>query len=469
MPEPMPDLVVVIPGIGGSALARDGKEVWSTRPGAALRAALSLGGSIGRLALTHGDDTALDTLDDGVTATRLLPDLHVVPGLDWKIDGYSALRRQLFARFDLAEGRNYLEFPYDWRRDNRVAARRLDRSARAALAHWRQVSGQPDAKLMLVGHSMGGLVARLFLELHEGWRVTRRLVTFGTPYSGAVKALNVLANGFRPGWGPFALDFSRMLRSFTSVYQLLPSYRCMRHGSGWVPLDEAELPPTVDAARVAAALALHRDLRARVDAAIGPGGLPLARYDIRPIVGDTQRTPTAARLAHGAVEVLHAREASEHGGDGTVPRLSAVPHELLPTWQNAAFFDQQHASLQNDEAVFAHLAGVLRIAPQAGVPVFPAAAVAVALEADDAALGEPLRVQARPKSPLKALTAELHDIGRGTTVPLALQPAADGSFGAALHGLPAGDYRITVGGRGVRPVTGLASVVDLATLGQPLP
>jgi pimeloyl-ACP methyl ester carboxylesterase len=39
-------------------------------------------------------------------------------------------------------------------------------------------------KLILVGHSMGGLVARYFLECLEGWRDTRRLVTFGTPYRG---------------------------------------------------------------------------------------------------------------------------------------------------------------------------------------------------------------------------------------------------------------------------------------------
>ena len=46
MPEPMPDLIVLIPGIGGSVLARDGLAVWEPRAGAALRAALTLGKSI---------------------------------------------------------------------------------------------------------------------------------------------------------------------------------------------------------------------------------------------------------------------------------------------------------------------------------------------------------------------------------------------------------------------------------------
>jgi pimeloyl-ACP methyl ester carboxylesterase len=61
---------------------------------------------------------------------------------------------------------------YDWRRDNRVAARRLKEQTNRWLGEWRRE--QPDAKLILVGHSMGGLVARYFLECLEGWRDTRR-------------------------------------------------------------------------------------------------------------------------------------------------------------------------------------------------------------------------------------------------------------------------------------------------------
>jgi hypothetical protein len=470
MREPMPDLIVMIPGIGGSVLARHGREVWAPKAGAALRAVLSLGGGLDTLALRHGDDPALDDLDDGVQATALLPDLHVLPGLDWKIDGYGLLRRRLFRRFDLAEGRNYLEFPYDWRRDCRVAARRLAREAGAAHARWRQASANPDAKLVLVAHSMGGIVSRLFLEFEGGAALTRRLVTFGTPYSGSVKALNVLANGLRPGWGPFALDVSALLRSFTSVYQLLPSYRCLRAGAQWLALDAAPagaLPPLVDAARVRDALALHRALRAAVDAADQAAGGPLRRYDIRPVVGDTQRTPTAARADGVQLEVLHAREAAEHGGDGTVPRLSAVPHELLGGWTNAAFFSEQHASLQNDEAVFEHLSGLLRIDPQPTVPVFPALAAALAVQVEDIVRGDDLLLQARPAAPLAALQAQVQDLARGTSRSEPLVPTGDGGFALRLPGLDDGDYRITVHGAGARPVTALASVVDVATLDQP--
>ena len=82
----MKDVVVLIPGIGGSALSKDGKEIWSFTAGAALRGLLSRGDSINRLRL-NGDDPDADELGDGVRDTRLLPDFHLVPGLDWRVDG----------------------------------------------------------------------------------------------------------------------------------------------------------------------------------------------------------------------------------------------------------------------------------------------------------------------------------------------------------------------------------------------
>ena len=237
----MKDVVVLLPGIGGSVLARDGKDVWAPTPGVALAGVLSLGGNIKRLKL-DGDDPDVDDLGDGVVATRLVPDFHFVPGLDWKIDGYTKFRDDVVRRFGVVPGDNYFEFPYDWRRDNRVAARALARRTHDWLTRWREKSGNADAKLVLVCHSMGGIVARLFLEFLDGWRDTRTLVTFGTPYSGSVNALDFLVNGFRKGWGPFTVDLSALIRSFTSAYQLLPSYRCMAGDDGsWLALDDEKL------------------------------------------------------------------------------------------------------------------------------------------------------------------------------------------------------------------------------------
>ena len=56
------------------------------------------------------------------------------------------------------------------------------------LHDWRARSGNKDAKLVLVGHSMGGLVSRYFLEVLGGWLHTRSLFTLGTPHRGAVSS-----------------------------------------------------------------------------------------------------------------------------------------------------------------------------------------------------------------------------------------------------------------------------------------
>ncbi len=227
--QPMRDVVVLLPGILGSALAREGKEVWAPTPGAIGRALWSLGHSVKDLELKD-DPWEVDDLGDGVTATRLMPDVHIVPGL-WGIDGYSGISKMITARFDLVPGETYLEFPYDWRRDNRVAARALRRVADEKLHAARQ--RDPDAKLILIGHSMGGLVARYFLECLDGWSDTRMLITFGTPHRGSLNAVDFLTNGFVKKLGPLKIaDLTRLLRSLTSVYQLLPTYPCVDLGQG---------------------------------------------------------------------------------------------------------------------------------------------------------------------------------------------------------------------------------------------
>ena len=200
----------------------------------------------------------VDDLGDGITATRLIPDLHIIPGL-WKIDGYSKTKASLLQRAGLEENKNYFDFPYDWRRDNRVSGRRLGEAARGWLKAWRTSSGNENAKLVLIGHSMGGIVARYFLEVLEGWRDTRSLITFGTPYRGSLNAVGYLANGYAKGIGPLKVDLSETVRSFTAIYQLLPTFKCIDKGDGAVVrVGETSGLPNIDAARAAKALAFHQ-------------------------------------------------------------------------------------------------------------------------------------------------------------------------------------------------------------------
>lgn len=433
---PMGDVVVLLPGILGSVLARDGHDVWAVSPGAAWRAIASLGHSVQDLEL-HGDDPAVDDLGDGVTAPRLQPDLHLIPGL-WSIDGYSHIRSSIFATFDVVDGQNWFDFPYDWRRDNRVAARHLAERAPGWLRAWRQRSGNNDAKLILVGHSMGGLVARHYLEMLEGWRDTRMLVTFGTPYRGSLNALDFLCNGFKKGIGPFGLDLTRFLRSLTSVYQLLPRYPVVDSGSAQMTrVAETSGLPGVDAARAAAALQFHLDIDAAIE------HRPANAYAIHPIVGILQPTNQSARFDRGAVRMVASYGGEDHGGDGTVPRVSATPLELADQ-DRETYAPDQHGSLQNATGPLTQLIGVLSAKPTS---TFRAGQSGFGLQIDDVfAVDEPIAATVTSTDdPTRTINAEVVDAATGhTVIESQLEADGDGAYRSEWPPLPPGDYRIAV-------------------------
>jgi pimeloyl-ACP methyl ester carboxylesterase len=350
------DVVVLLPGVGGSALAKDGKEIWGLSTRALWGAASSIGKSIKQLTLAD-DDPSVDDLGDGITATRVIPDLHIIPGL-WKIDGYTATSANLLQR-GLKANQNYFEFPYDWRRDNRVSARRLAQATHKWLQAWRTSSGNGKAKLILIGHSMGGIVARYFLEVLGGWRDTRSLITFGTPYRGSLNALGYIANGYAKGIGPLKVDLSETVRSFTTIYQLLPTFKCVDKGDGKVVrVGETSGLPNIDAARAAQALAFHQEIRDAQQRNAGDEAYRREGYRIFPIVGVEQPTFVSAILRDGKLELRQSLEGKVIGGDSVVPRLSATPLELKDD-RREMFAAEAHASLQNFPPVLTQAGGVL--------------------------------------------------------------------------------------------------------------
>ena len=460
--QAMGDVIVLLPGITGSVLQRDGKDVWAPTPRAVLGSLWSLGRSLKELELS-ADPVDADDLGDGVVATRLVPDVHLVPGL-WAIDGYSAISATIRGAFDVVPGRTFLEFPYDWRRDNRVSARKLAAAALPALREQRK--SNPDAKLVLIGHSMGGLVARYFLECLDGWKDTRLLITFGTPYRGSLNALDFLANGFRKKVGPFTVaDLSRLMRSFTSVYQLLPIYPCIDAGSGTLTrvAETQRLPSGVDAAR--AREAEHEFHRAIESAVAQRGGEQ--PYLVHPIVGLSQPTLQSAHLGGGRLTMLGTYEGEDLDGDGTVPRVSATPIEydgLKP--DRGIYAPDRHAALQNGLSIRTQLLGLLNpvIQPQR----FRDARGGLRLELDDVySVGEEIPITVVSGTRRDTLVATATDVatGRPLVGPLPLRAHDDEvTHSVKLGPLPDGCYRLEVapaGGsmRTAQPVHGLFLVV----------
>jgi len=457
----MRDVVVVLPGITGSVLQKDGKDVWNVTGGSVLRALLSLGQNVKDLALTE-DPPDVDDLGDGVTASKVMRDIHLIPGL-WKIDGYSKTLKYVTDTFDVVPGENFFEFPYDWRRDNRVAARKLAKDAQGWLAAWREKSGAADAKLILVGHSMGGIVSRYYLECLDGWRDTRVLVTFGTPYSGSLNSVGTLVNGLKKKIGPVGIDLSGLVRSLTAVYQLLPTYACYDGGDGkLVGVSEATIPH-VDQQKAKAAAEFHDEIRNAVKAHEQEDEYRENRYDIRPVVGILQPTFQSARAAGDGVQLIRTYDGEDQGGDGTVPRISATPVELERE-ANAMFASERHASLQNEDGVLVQLRGVM-----SGLDIdFPGfrdafPTIGLGLELDDAyQTDEPVPVRVHPEEePAESLLVQVRDAETNEEVAReTLTPAGDGWHEAELRPLQEGAYRLTAFGSGrVEPVTDLFVVL----------
>jgi pimeloyl-ACP methyl ester carboxylesterase len=456
--QEMSDIIVLLPGITGSVLKKNGKVVWGYSSSSIATALITQGGSMEKeLAMAH-DDPEADDLGDNIIADALMPDLHLLPRI-WKIDGYSKCADTIKANFEVTEGRNFFQFPYDWRRDNRFAARKLARSAHDWLTAWRQTSGNANAKLILIGHSMGGLVSRYFLECLEGWKVTKALVTFGTPYRGSLNALDGLANGLKQG----PLDLSTLARQLTALYQLLPVFECYDKGDGkLLRVGETSGIPNVDPTKAAAALAFHREIETAVASNRRLPQYQQEGYRIYPVVGVAQQTNLSAQLSGENVQLLKTYKGEAIGGDGTVPRFSAIPIEMSEN-PSAFYAATQHGSLQNADPVIINLTSLLS-GFDLDLGGFKKPKIRVALEVKDIFLaGEPVIVRARPNQGDVQLNATLTGSSEdlpAITVPLI--PIDAEWLGVEFAPPTAGVYRVTVNGTNVETVEDSLVVLEIS-------
>ncbi len=298
---------------------------------------------------------------------------------------------------------------------------------------------------MILAHSMGGLVARYYLEVLGGWKDTRALITFGTPYRGAANALDFLANGFRRGFGPFTIDLSDTMRSFPSVHQLLPTYACIADPGGTQrKLSEVQGLPAdrFDPGRVAAAAAFHDAIAKGVE---HNGGY--RRYQIVPVVGIFQPTHQTGVLEGTNLTIVDSYDGEDWEGDRTVPRFSATPLEMAAE-QREVYATEVHGSLQNLEPVIAQITGVLTYRDLGGVRATPADGFRLTVD-DLIAPGEDLVVTLATAGPALNAQLRVEDADTGAVVAQPTARLVDGEATFAVGGLAAGVYRLT-GARGRR-------------------
>lgn len=229
-PMMLPELVVFVPGIMGSALRYTGpgplgnlvtEFVWSE--------------DVGGILLGKG----LDLLSYPTPPGAKISAEYIIEGaslLGVSLPGYETYATLLSRWRDLAyrQRKTLMEFPYDWRQSISVSASELSHRILET------ISEKHINSVALVGHSMGALVCRLALGTSPQLRShVSLLVYIAAPLQGAIKALYTLK--ISPSLNS-AFDWSVRLvrikdavtqvsgfnalmdtiRTFPSVYELLP-------------------------------------------------------------------------------------------------------------------------------------------------------------------------------------------------------------------------------------------------------
>jgi pimeloyl-ACP methyl ester carboxylesterase len=341
--ERLRHLVVIVPGIGGSVLAtEDEATVW----GKGLRTLTAAMGSPGRLSLAENPD---------LIPVGLVPKTCVM-GFT-VMYGYDELVRKIQRAFPVGRVEvavpgaercgtpDVLLFPYDFRLPIRQSAERLANEVEAQLAPL--AADARSRRVIVVAHSMGGLVARYWLGPLGGVDYCRALVTAGTPHSGAPKALDWLVNGVRAG--PRMLNrATAALRGWQSAYDLLPCYRAVMPVSGErlraatgpskapepvYPDEAANLldDQTVDGwftSQAGQGRSMHGEIEAAWAELAGTGREP----EVIPLFGRGHPTPNRVVIEDGRLVVTKedAEWRPNRGwrGDGTVPASDSIPVEL---------------------------------------------------------------------------------------------------------------------------------------------
>jgi pimeloyl-ACP methyl ester carboxylesterase len=345
-----PPLVVFVPGIMGSQLLRpDGSEAW-----------FNLGNTLGHHDLSLPRRLPFSRSRDDLHPGFLVGTDNILPrafGFAEYADLLDLLDRTGYEP-GIGKGLRYAVYTYDWRRDLVETARglglRLEGLAREV--------GNPGARFHVVGHSMGGLLARYYLRYGGAepaanapvtWAGARRLasvVLAATPNAGSIPALNAVLAGERVGFSYTTLAASVVSR-MPSIYQLLPAPdteplvdtrgRILGHDlhdpATWERFGWGPFAPGSDDRRAERTFLLAALQRARAfhEALARPAEEPCP-VPVYAIGGDCLLTPARAVVDEsrpGSLPRVEARTRREQdvlyeAGDGRVTRASLLASHL---------------------------------------------------------------------------------------------------------------------------------------------
>ena len=426
------DLIVVVPGITGTALRREGQTVWDLSVAAVGHGLARTASVLDAMRLPCDVGDSEPDLAHRLEPAGIILGWHLWPGF-WAGSGYGRLLKRLDLRDSRAPSR-VVSFGYDWRLSNRASARQLDRIVDKHLNRWRQQRGHSEDKVIYICHSMGGLVARYYLEVLGGRETARRLITIGTPYSGSIKAIKALSGGLIPKLPRLGERLAEVARTMPAVAQLLPTYNCIQTNAEVVDLGTLGLPDLPTAA-VSDAFAL----RAEINDAVARNGP--ASYELHAFGGRRQPTDQSVSLTSDGLRYHQRQRGVDHAGDGTVPLFSSVPPEHRTT-ATGIFHASRHSALQRNDLLIDQVIDKVNDV-DLGATLAPGPELALDMT-DFAVAGTDIPVIVRADTPDLLLHASIHDLdGVMYDEAIPLSPDGVGAYTAILRP-PAGTWHVKV-------------------------
>jgi pSer/pThr/pTyr-binding forkhead associated (FHA) protein len=145
----------------------------------------------------------------------IVDEVVIVPNLI-KVDQYNRLGDYFVDELNFHRGVDFFEFPYDWRQDVRISAAQLGELIESI---------ESDQPMIIIGHSLGTMVTRYYVECLGGDKRIERVMLMGGPHKGVVKVL--ISFLVAPQVVPFGIMGERLRQivlTFPSSYQILPVY-----------------------------------------------------------------------------------------------------------------------------------------------------------------------------------------------------------------------------------------------------
>ncbi len=307
--------VVIVPGLMGSQLWLGNERIWPNV----------------RLLFSEPELFSLPERDH-LEARGIVGEVVIVPHF-LEQEQYSRAGDFLEEALGYARGRDLFEFAYDWRLDVRESARRLAEAIEA----W-----NITPPITLIAHSLGTLVSRYYIERLGGKDKIGRALLVGGPHQGTPVIVSELVRGL--SLLPFGLMGNRLrdvIKTFPSVYQILPTYACTMDQNGtridlladeiWLADDQIPL------------LRQARQFRSELGTTSSVPTVCIYGYGL-----ETITEISVARTNEGRWSQFDSR--AQPGGDNRIPEHSAIlpDAEIHPVRQG-------HGSLYVDNDVKARL------------------------------------------------------------------------------------------------------------------